>query len=205
MFNIHETDEEAVIDIFDSISFWGVDAIQVRDQINDIGDKKIHVRINSPGGDVFDGIAILNMLLEHKGGVDVSVIGIAASIASVIAMAGDNIRIRENARMMIHDPYTFALGNADELRETAEVLDMIKEDIITSYQIRSDLDRKEISNMMAKETFFSAEEAVKNGFATEVVSSKKDSASEESEVENKAREAAIAAAKARQRELDLVC
>ena len=160
--------DEAEILIYDVIgdSFWS-DSVSAKQFVDDLsgisGD--IHVRINSPGGDVFDGTAIYNALISHKGRVRTTVDGIAASMASVIAMAGETLTMPENAMMMIHDPWTMAVGNAAELRKTAEVLDKSKLGLVAAYQAKTGLPSDEISAIMAEETWFTGAEAVERGFA----------------------------------------
>lgn len=137
-------------------------------ELNDLGEvDEILVRINSPGGAVFDGVAIYNALKEHRARIDVLVEGLAASIASVIAMAGDRIRMGEGALMMIHNPWTLAIGDADDLRKTAETLDQVTEALIDIYQARTGLSRDEIRTMLDAETWFTAAQAVEKGFADE--------------------------------------
>lgn len=121
--------------------------------------KRMTIRINSPGGSVDEGIAIYNALSRHAGGVDVVVDSVAASIASVIALAGSSVVMASNAKMMIHDPWTFAMGNAGELRKTADVLDLYGNGLVDIYKKKSGLGESEIRDMMAAETWLSAQEA----------------------------------------------
>ena len=129
---------------------------------------ELTVRINSPGGDVSDGLAIYNALSRRTGQTTVEVDGIAASAASLIAMAGDTIRIAENAMLMIHSPWTIAAGNAEELRQTAGVLDKFESGLIDTYAKRTGNDRDTVAGWMAAETWFDAHEAVVHGFADEI-------------------------------------
>ena len=155
-------------DIGDSAWFDSVSAKDVKSQLDGMqGD--VTVRINSPGGSVFDGFSIYNLLNQHDGKVTVLVDGMAASAASVVAMAGDEILMAENALMMIHDPWTLMAGSADDMRETANLLDKIKGSIVKTYQSTTDLTEAEISDMMAAETWFTADEAIAHGFATGTV------------------------------------
>lgn len=152
-------------DIGDSFFGDSVSAQSVKDQLDQMqGD--LTVRVNSPGGSVFDGFAIYNLLNQREGKTTVYIDGLAASAASVVAMAGDEIIMADNALMMIHDPWTMMLGSADEMRETADLLDKIKGSIVTTYQSKSSLDADTISDMMTKETWFNAAEAVEHGLAT---------------------------------------
>ncbi len=153
-------------DIGESWFSEGVTAKGVKSQLDDMnGD--ITVRINSGGGDVFEGFAIYELLKDYDGDVTVKVDGLAASAASVIAMAGNNVFMGETALLMIHDPYTFAIGNSAELTKTAELLDIIKGSIITAYKNRIDSSHEQISSWMKDETWFTAQDAISNGFADE--------------------------------------
>lgn len=128
---------------------------------------EILVRINSPGGAVWDGLAIFNALKDHPARVEVVVEGVAASIASVIAMSGDTIRMGEGAMMMIHNPWTVAIGDADDMRGVAEMLDKVGESLLDVYEKRTGLARAEIRTMLDVETWLTATEAVAKGFADE--------------------------------------
>lgn len=149
-----------------------VSAVSVKAQLDQMqGD--ISIRINSPGGDVFDGFAIFNLLAAHEGKKTVYIDGLAASAASVIAMAGDEIVMGENALMMIHDPWTMSLGNSAEMRSTADLLDKIRDSIVATYATKSTLDASAIAEMMAAETWMSAGEAIDGGFANSMTDSNK--------------------------------
>lgn len=142
----------------------GVSAKKVKDQLDNMsGD--LTVRINSYGGDVFEGHAIYNLIKHYSGNVKVVIDGIAASAASVIAMAGNEIVMPVNAMMMIHNPYTIALGDSAEMKKTAEVLDQIKGTIVNTYKTQVDLSEDEISDMMNAETWLDADKAESMGFA----------------------------------------
>jgi ATP-dependent protease ClpP protease subunit len=130
---------------------------------------EILVRINSPGGAVFDSIAIYNALKSHGARIDVLVEGLAASGASIIAMAGTNIQIATGAMFMIHNPWTIAMGEADELREVADMLDTVADSMIDIYQAQTGLDRKELKSILDAETWYGASAAVEKGFADEAV------------------------------------
>ncbi len=158
------------VHIFDYIDPVGVNARTFQKELAAIGDvHTIKVHINSPGGDVFEGNTIYNLLKGHKAQVTVYVDGLAASIASVIAMAGDKIVMPANAMMMIHDPWTFAVGNAEDMRKTADTLEKISKTLVASYQSKSGLNENEIKSIMADETWYSADDALAMGFADEVV------------------------------------
>lgn len=146
----------------------GVTSQGLKDQLDGFGDvNAIDVFINSPGGNVFDGIAIYNMLKDHPASITVHVIGLAASIASTIAMAADEGRLlmADNALMMIHDPMTGLDGNAEEHRATADVLDTVKSAISVSFEQRTGLSKQEVSDLMSAETWMTAEQAREKGFA----------------------------------------
>jgi len=126
---------------------------------------EIQLRINSPGGDVFDGITIYNRLVQHKAKVVVYVDGMAASIASIIALAGDEIIFGEGASMMIHKPWTRAMGNSNDILAVVDRLDEVEEQLVGIYVRKTGLDRTEIKELMAKETWFDAQQAIEAGFA----------------------------------------
>ena len=147
----------------------GVTAKQFRDDLKSAGDvSEIVVRINSPGGEVFDGIAIYNELRAHKARKIVQVDGYAASIATVIAMAGDEIVLGTGTAMMIHGPSTFAWGPADTMRETADMLDKVAVGMVDAYaRFNKTLAREDIEALMTGgDHWYTAAEAIKAGFAT---------------------------------------
>jgi ATP-dependent Clp protease protease subunit len=125
---------------------------------------EINLRINSPGGSVFEGVAIYNQLKQHPARIVVDIDGVAASIASLIAMAGDEIRMADNAMMMIHDPYVETAGGSAELRKTADLLDQIRDIIVSTYAKRTARPDAEIKQLMADETWMSAGAAADLGF-----------------------------------------
>ena len=159
---------EAEIMIYDEIGFWGVTAAAFIADLKKIDAKDITVFINSPGGSVFDGLAIYNALRQHPANVEVTIMGVAASAASIIAMAGDTVVMPENAFMMIHNPLNMAYGNADDLREMADVLDKIGASLVGIYAKRTGLPEDEIKALLDAETWLNAEEAVLKGFADEL-------------------------------------
>lgn len=132
-----------------------------KDALKELKDvKQITVNINSGGGDVFSGVAIHNMLKSHKAHVTVKIDGLAASIASVIAMAGDKVIIPRNAMLMIHNAWTFAVGNASDLRKQAEDLEKINSVVINSYLDKNpDIDEDKLRSLMDNETWLTAQEA----------------------------------------------
>ncbi|TGA95715.1 Clp protease ClpP [Sporolactobacillus shoreae] len=131
----------------------------------------INLHINSPGGSVFEGVAIGNMLKQNKAQVNVFVDGLAASIASVIAMAGDHIAMPANAMMMIHNPWSYVVGNAADMRKEADDLDHINESMKQTYLAKAGdkLDTDTLGTLMDAETWLSAQEAVGYGLADEVL------------------------------------
>lgn len=143
--------------------------------------KTIRVHINSPGGDFFGATQIANALRDQRASkgraVETIVEGLAASAASIVLMAGEPVRIADNAIVMIHDPYSATVGNASEMRKTAEALDRIRDSIVAVYRWHSELSEQELAVLMAAETWMDADEAIANGFATEKVEGLKASAS----------------------------
>ena len=146
-------------------------AVSFRDALNELGDvNTITININSPGGDVFEGIAIYNMLKRHKAKIIVRVDALAASIASVIAMAADELVMPSNSMLMLHNAWTFGWGNHNEFRKLADDLEKINESVKESYLAKNpSMDREELSRIMDAETWISAKEAKEMGFADEVI------------------------------------
>lgn len=161
----------ATLYLYDEIgpSAWGlIDAASVLAALAQLNGLPINLRINSPGGDVFEAFAIYNALARHNAPVTVDIDALAASAASVIAMAGQTIRIAENAMVMIHDPQTVAVGGAEDMRKTADVLDQVTDSIAGTYAARTGLPLETIKPLMASETWLRAREAVDQGFADEI-------------------------------------
>jgi len=132
-------------------------------------DGDITVWINSPGGDVFAASQIYNMLMDYKGKVTVKIDGIAASAASVIAMAGEEVLISPTGLIMIHNPMTIAFGDTEEMKKAIQMLSEVKESIINAYEIKTGLSRVKLSNLMDAETWFNAKKAVDLGFADKIL------------------------------------
>ncbi len=158
----------ADISIYDEIGYFGVTAKQFIGELKALDVATVNLAINSPGGQVFDAIAIYNALRQHPASIEVTVMGVAASAASLIAMAGDKIVMPENSFMMIHNPLNFAYGNADDLREMADVLDKIGASLVATYVARTGKSEEEIKALLDAETWLNAEEAVAQGFADEL-------------------------------------
>ena len=138
------------------------------------GTGDITLWINSPGGDVFAAAQIYNMLMDYQGDVHVIIDGLAASAASVIAMAGTTVSMIPVAMMMIHNPWTFAQGEAKDMAKVIEMLGEIKESIINAYELRTGLSRTKISHLMDSESWFNAKKAVELGFADKVLFEKEE-------------------------------
>ena len=138
------------------------------------GSGNITVWINSPGGDVYAAAQIYNMLMEYKGDVTVKVDALAASAASVIAMAGTTVLMSPVAMMMIHNPITVAIGDSKEMQKAGEMLEEVKEGIMNAYEIKTGMDRKKISHLMDAESWFNAKKAVELGFADGILHGKED-------------------------------
>lgn len=152
------------IEIYDAIGSYNVSAKSFIAELKRAGQKDVTLRIHSPGGNILEGNAIYNALKRHSGSIDVVIDGIAASMASVIAMAGDTIEIAENGLIMIHNPSAFAGGDSRDMRKTADVMDKMKANIITAYAQQTGLSREKISQMMDDETWMTAAEALEHGF-----------------------------------------
>ena len=141
------------------------------------GSGNITVWINSPGGDCVAAAQIYNMLMDYKGDVTVKIDGIAASAASVIAMAGTKVLMAPTALMMIHNPMTMAYGNQADMEKAIEMLDEVKESIMNAYEIKTSLSRAKLSHLMDSETWMNANKAIELGFADDILKdSKKDAA-----------------------------
>ena len=165
-YSIRAREAGAELSIYDEIGAYGVSA---KDFIAELGAlpaaTPIELRLNSPGGSVFDAVAIYNALKRHDGSVTVTVDGIAASAASYVAMAGDAVVMPENAFLMIHDPSGLAIGTAADMRAMADALDKIGASLVRGYAAKSGKPEEEIAALMAAETWFDAAEALAAGFA----------------------------------------
>ena len=161
----HTGNNETTIYLYDEVGNWCAGSKEFLADLTRLKGQHIHLRINSPGGSVVEGNAIYNSLLRHQGGLTVHIDSLAASMASVIAMAGAPTYIAENAVMIIHNPWTVSTGDADQLRKDAAALDVFKKSIRNAYTRKTGMSEKEISEMMDKETLINALDAVALGFA----------------------------------------
>jgi ATP-dependent protease ClpP protease subunit len=164
----HDAGEPVEVWIYDEIGYWGVTADDFARELAEVDAEEITVRLNSPGGDVFDGIAILNALRSHPAAVTVQVDGLAASAASFIAQAGDRIVMQRQAQMMIHDASGLCIGQAVDMEQMRALLDKISANIASVYADRAGGGAKKWRTAMLAETWYSAQEAVDAGLADEV-------------------------------------
>ncbi|QMP84387.1 Clp protease [Streptomyces phage Dagobah] len=165
--------EASKLYIYDEIGYWGDTAKGLVDDLKNVTGDTLEVHLNSPGGDIFDGLAIYQALKDHSASVTVHIDGLAASIASVIAMAGDRIVMSPKASMMIHDGWTMAVGNGAELRKTADLLDKQSSIIASVYADRSGIAADTWRAAMVEETWYTAQEALDAGLVDEVEGLKK--------------------------------
>jgi ATP-dependent Clp protease, protease subunit len=178
-YTMKAADNAAEIVIYDEIgkSWWGEDTVSAKsflDELTALGDvDAINLRINSPGGDVFDGVAIHNAIKNHKATVTAYVDGLAASAASFIAMAANKIVMPANSFMLVHGASGFAFGNADDMRATADDLDRIDKSLTATYVARSKSTTAKVKGLMKEDRLMDAAEAKEWGFADEVIAEKK--------------------------------
>ena len=158
--------------------FDDITPTQFKADLDALGDiTELRVFINSDGGDVFAGQAIHSILKRHRAHVTVYIDGLAASIAAVVAMAGDTVIMPRNAMMMVHNPFASQIGDAEEFRKMAETLDQVRESIIAAYESKTGMEHDELLDLLNAETWMTAEEAVAFGFADEIEAEKKIAAS----------------------------
>jgi ATP-dependent protease ClpP protease subunit len=167
-FSVRAQTPGAEIAIYDEIGAFGIPAKAFLDELKALGPQDVTLRINSPGGSVFDGVAIYNALKRHDGRVTVRVDGLAASIASMIAMAGDEVVMPANAMLMLHDPSGLVMGTAADMRGMADALDKMKAGMVGAYRDKSGRDDAEIEALMHAETWLTADEAIDLGFADRI-------------------------------------
>lgn len=163
-YKITAKDDEAVVYLYDEIGWFGIEAGQFVRDLNDIKSKTIHLRVNSPGGSVFDGTAIFNAIRQHPSKVIAHIDGLAASIASIIVMAADEVRAGQNAFFMIHEPWSIVIGDAEMMRSEADLLEKVSGTLVKAYTDKSGLSEEEVHAFMAAETWFTAQEAKDAGF-----------------------------------------
>jgi ATP-dependent Clp endopeptidase proteolytic subunit ClpP len=165
--------DRAEIWIYEQIGedFWtggGVTAKGFQKELAAVKASQIDLHINSPGGEVFDGITIYNLIKQHPANVTTYIDGLAASIASVIALAGDSVIMAENALFMIHNPWGMAIGSADEMRKKADTLDKVGGSLVATYTAKTGKEDIEITELMNAETWMNADEALELGFIDEI-------------------------------------
>jgi ATP-dependent Clp protease, protease subunit len=170
---VRDSDEERTLHLNGVISdetWWGdeVTPKMFKDELL-AGAGNITVWINSPGGDVFAAAQIYNMLMEYTGNVTVKIDGLAASAASVIAMAGGEVYMSPVSMLMIHNPSTIAIGDSEEMLRAKALLDEVKESIINAYELKSGLSRTKLSHLMDAETWMNANKAIELGLADKVM------------------------------------
>ncbi|VWB45846.1 peptidase S14 [Burkholderia pseudomultivorans] len=161
---------EVEVRLYGDIGFWGTDAEMFAAKLDEVGSTatSIVVAINSMGGDVFDAFAIYNSLRRHAGKVTGRVDGVAASAASLVLMACDTIVMPSNTMLMIHNPHTFAIGEADHLRKRADLLDSTRSNMVVAYVDRSGRTEEEVQEIMDAETWMTAAQAKEQGFCDEI-------------------------------------
>ena len=175
-FTKNENDKERTLridgDIVSEASFWGDDSdvipAEFRQELES-GKGDINLWLNSRGGDVFAAAQIYTMLKEYPGKVKVKIDGLAASAASVIAMAGDTVEMSPVSMLMIHNPLTICIGNQNDMKATIDRLDVVKETIMNAYNRKTGISRDKLSEMMDAEKYMDAKEAVELGFADSVL------------------------------------
>lgn len=173
---LEESEEDRSISVYDVIGYdyWtgdGVTARRIAGALRSLGPGDVTVNINSPGGDMFEGLAIYNLLREHKGEVTVKVLGLAASAASVIAMAGDTVQIARAGFLMIHNAWVIAAGNRNDFREIADWLEPFDSAMADIYAARTGAEQKAMAKLMDAESWLGGSSAVEQGFADELLPS----------------------------------
>ncbi len=171
---VNKAGDVAEVYIYDEIGYWGVTAKDFVDELRQVTADRIELHINSPGGDAFDGIAIYQALKDHTAEVTATVDSLAASAASFIAMAGDRVVMTRNATMMIHDAFGLAAGNAADMRDMADRLDKISDNVADIYAQHAGGSVTSWRDAMRAETWYTADEAVTAGLADEVKGKGKD-------------------------------
>lgn len=165
-------EDEAEIVIYDYIGWPYNDPVDLVRALGELGPQAVTVRINSPGGDVFDGMAIFNALRSHKGRVTTRIEGLAASMASIIALAGKEVQAYANTMFMIHNPWVVVAGDQDDLREVADIVEKMRNSMVDVYAQASGVGKKELRDLMKAETWLTAKEAKDKGFVDTVLDGK---------------------------------
>lgn len=178
-----EGESKPKIYIYDEIGFWGTEASEFVNQLNDIDADELELHLNSPGGEIFDGLAIYNALKQHKANVSVYVDGFAASAASFIAQAGDEVIMARNAQLMIHDGIAFAYGNEQDMLDTAKLLSDLSDNIADIYAYRAGkrgfaTTLEDFRALMRQEVWYNGKEAVEAGLADTVLDHDEEEAEE---------------------------
>lgn len=163
-YRIRAARKTAKLLIYDQIGAWGISSKDLLAQLAALGDAALTVRINSPGGDVFDALAIYNALSRHPGKVTAQIDALCASAATLVALAADEVRMADNALFMIHDPWTVSTGNSAKLLKQADVLDTMAEQIVGIYARKTGAAPAELRDWMHAETWYTAEQALAAGF-----------------------------------------
>lgn len=179
---LNEAEDEATVYLYDVIdSWWGIDSAQFVKDLNAITAKTIHLRINSPGGSVFDAESIQTALQQHSARVVAHIDGIAASAATYIALAADEVEISDGGMFMIHNAWGIAVGNAENMLYFAALLKKIDANIVRDYQNKTGKSEEQIKEWMDAETWFSAEEALTNGFVDRIFTVEKEESKDNSD------------------------
>lgn len=170
-FMVKRTGDTAQIELFDELGGWfGIPIQQFKDRLDSVSDaKELTLLVNSPGGSVFDGVALYHMLTPFKDKLSVEVVGLCASAATLPALAGKKLSMGKGTYFMIHNPAAGIFGEAKELRKRADLLDQIKEEVVDVYVSHSNMSREEAQNAMDTETWLTAQQAVDAGFAGEIL------------------------------------
>lgn len=173
---VDDADDERSISVYDVIGYeyWtgeGVTAKRIAGALRALGSGPVTVNVNSPGGDMFEGLAIYNLLREHPGEVTVRVMGLAASAASIIAMAGDTVQVARAGFLMIHNAWVVAIGNRNDLREYADTMEPFDRAMADIYAARTGQEQAAMAKLMDAETWIGGSDAIDQGFADELLPS----------------------------------
>ncbi|MFJ7662965.1 head maturation protease, ClpP-related [Lysinibacillus sp. NPDC097162] len=167
---VNEINDETVLTIYGDIgeSFWyeSTSANDIDSALKEVKTSNITIRLNSPGGDAFDGIAIYNRLKDHQAKVKIIVDGWACSAASIIAMAADELIMKLGAMIMVHEAWTIAIGSKTEMQKTIDMMTKLDESLLDIYMTKAKITRDEMKQFVINETWFTADEAIAIGFAT---------------------------------------